>query len=60
MTEYQTKTIEQPITYVDTYHYSSPVIVIDSHINSKGKMILDREEAMLLWVELYKFIQDKV
>ena len=37
-----------------------PVLVIHSHINEKGKMVLTKEEAALLLVELYKFVKDSL
>lgn len=32
-------------------------LIIHSHINHKGKMILNKVEAGLLFVELYKFLE---
>jgi len=34
------------------------VLVVHSYINQKGKMVLTREEASLLFLELYKFLKD--
>lgn len=53
---YQTKIIEQPIVTIDDFYNDEKVLVIHSNINIKGKMILNREEASLLLLELYKFI----
>jgi hypothetical protein len=36
-----------------------PILVVYSHINEKGRMILNKEEAMLLIAELYNFVKDK-
>lgn len=48
--------IEAPVVTVDDFYNDEKVIVIHSHINTKGKMILNKEESSLLLVELYKFI----
>ena len=58
MTGYQKnqKMIEAPVVTVDDFYNDEKVIVIHSHINAKGKMILNKEESSLLLVELYKFI----
>ena len=39
--------------------YGQPKLVISSHINERGRMILNKEEAVLLMAELYNFIKDK-
>jgi len=58
MTGYQKnqEMIEAPVVTVDDFYNDEKVIVIHSHINGKGKMILNKEESSLLLVELYKFI----
>jgi hypothetical protein len=55
---YVTDLIEQPVVSVDNFHNNEKVLVIHNYINQKGKMILTREEASLLLVELYKFLKD--
>ena len=55
---YATDVIEQPVVSVDNFYNNEKVLVIHSHINQKGKMILKKEEALLLLVELYKFVKE--
>lgn len=55
---YVTDLIEQPVVSVDNFHNNEKVLVIHSHINQKGKMILKKDEALLLIVELYKFVKE--
>lgn len=55
---YATDVIEQPVVSVDNFHNNEKVLVIHSHINQKGKMVLKKEEALLLLVELYKFVKE--
>jgi hypothetical protein len=56
---YQPKMIEAPVVTVDDFYgyNDNDRLVIHSHINEKGKMILNKEEACLLLVELYRFIK---
>ena len=56
--EYQTNITEQPVVSVDEFYNEQKVLVVHSHINSKGRMILNKEEAQLLLLELYKFINE--
>jgi hypothetical protein len=44
--------IEAPVVTIK----DKKTIIIHSHINFKGKMVLNKEEAMLIWLELHKFI----
>ena len=55
---YETDFIEQPVVSVDNFTNDEKVLIIHSHINQKGKMILKKEEALLLIVELYKFVKE--
>ena len=55
---YATDLIEQPVVSVDNFHNNEKVLVIHSHINQKGKMILKKDEALLLLLELYKFVKE--
>lgn len=55
---YVTDLIEQPVVSVDNFHNNEKVLVINSYINQKGKMILKKEEALLLLAELYKFVKE--
>lgn len=49
--------IESPVVTIDDFWNEEKHIIIHSHINTKGKMVLNKEEAMLLIAELYKFIK---
>lgn len=55
---YEPKYIEQPVVSVHNSSEEGHMLVIHSHINQKGKMILSKDEASLLLLELYKFIQN--
>lgn len=48
-----------PVTTIDKYNNEEPVIIIHSHINFLGKMVLNKLEAALLLAKLYQFITDK-
>jgi len=50
------KIIEAPVVTVDDFYYDEKMLIIHNYINMKGKMILNKEEASLLLIELYKFI----
>ena len=55
---YETNCIEQAVVSVHQHsEIGKKVLVVHSYINYKGKMILTKEEAMLLLVELYKFVK---
>lgn len=54
--ETENKIIEAPVVTVDDFHSEEKVLIIHSHINMKGNMVLNKEEASLLLVELYNFI----
>lgn len=49
--------IECPIITYDNFYNNEKTIIIHSHINEKGKMILNESEALLLIAELYKFVK---
>ena len=55
---YEPKYIERPVVSVHDSGEQGPMLVIHSHINQKGKMILSKDEASLLLLELYKFIEN--
>jgi hypothetical protein len=59
MENYEVKMIEAPVVTIDEFYNDEKVLVIHTNINEKGKMILNKEEASLLLVELYKFIKQK-
>lgn len=48
--------IEAPVVTVDDFYSEEKTLVIHSHINTKGNMVLNKSEAGLLLIELYKFI----
>jgi len=48
--------IEAPVVTVDEFYNDEKTLIVHSHINTKGKMILNKQEAGLLLIELYKFI----
>jgi hypothetical protein len=48
--------VETPSTTIDDFYNEEKVIIVHSHINAKGKMILNKAEAALLMLELHKFI----
>jgi hypothetical protein len=53
----ETKMVEYPVVTIDDFYNDEKVIVVHSYINLKGKMILNKDEASLLLLELYKFIK---
>jgi hypothetical protein len=53
----ETKMVEYPIVTIDDFYCDEKVLVVHSYINLKGKMILNKDEASLLLLELYKFIK---
>lgn len=50
------KIIEEPIVTIDDFHNEEKTLIIHNYINMKGKIVLNKEEASLLLLELYKFI----
>ena len=56
MGNYETKYIESPVVSVDDFFGEERHLVIHSHINEKGKMILSKAEAALLLLEIHKFV----
>ena len=48
--------IEAPVVTVDEFYNDEKTLIVHSHINTKGKMILNKQEASLLLIELCKFI----
>ena len=51
-------TVSACIVDVDTFHHPEKILIVHSYINQKGKMLLNKAEAALLLIELYKFIND--
>jgi len=54
--ETENKIIEAPVTTIDDFYNEEKTLIIHNYINMKGKMVLNKEEASLLLLELYKFI----
>ena len=54
--ETENKIIEAPVVTIDDFYNEEKTLIIHNYINMKGKMILNKEEASLLLLELYKFI----
>ena len=54
--ETKDKIIEAPIVTVDDFHNAEKTLIVHNYINMKGKMVLNKEEASLLLLELYKFV----
>lgn len=52
--EYCEKHIDAPVVSIDDNRVH---LVIHSHINMYGKMVLSKAEAALLLIELYNFIK---
>jgi hypothetical protein len=61
MNNYQepTNLVEAPVVTVDDFYNDEKVLIVHNYINEKNKMILNKTEAALLLVELYKFINSK-
>lgn len=51
--EYCEKHIDAPVVSIDENKH----LVIHSHINMYGKMVLSKADAALLLIELYNFIK---
>lgn len=49
------KLVIAPVVTVDEFDSDYPVVIIHSHINLMGKMILNKTEAALLLIELWNF-----
>lgn len=50
------KHVITPVVTVDELNHDYRALIVHSHINSFGKMVLNETEAALLLVELWKFI----
>jgi len=53
----ENKIIEEPVVTIDDFYNEEKTIIIHNYINMKGKMMLNKEEASLLLLELYKFLK---
>ncbi len=54
--ETENKIIEAPVVTVDEFYNEEKTLIVHNYINTKGMMVLNKEEASLLLIELYKFI----
>lgn len=54
--EKENKIIEAPVVTVDDFYNDEKTLIIHNYINMKGKMVLNKQEASLLLIELYKFV----
>jgi hypothetical protein len=50
--------VEAPVVEIDDYDEDNKLLIIHNYINLKGKMVLNKVEASLLLIELYKFIKE--
>ena len=54
--ETENKIIEAPVVTVDDFYNEEKTLIIHNYINMKGKMVINKQEASLLLLELYKFV----
>ncbi|MCA9749591.1 MAG: hypothetical protein KC414_10845 [Romboutsia sp.] len=52
----ENKIIETPVITIDDFYNEEKTLIIHNYINIRGKMVLNKEEASLLLIELYKFV----
>ncbi len=52
----ENKIIEVPVVTIDNLNNEEKRMIIHNYVNMKGKMVLNKKEASLLIIELYKFI----
>jgi hypothetical protein len=52
----ENKIIEAPVVTVDDFYNEEKTLIVHNYINMKGKMVLNKEEASLLLIELCKFV----
>jgi hypothetical protein len=52
----ENKIIEAPVVTIDDFFNEEKTLIIHNYINMKNKMVLNKEEASLLLIELYKFV----
>lgn len=51
--------VEAPVVTIDKSNGSEEILVVHTYINhNRGKMFLNKDEAALLLIELYKFIKN--
>jgi len=54
--ETENKIIEAPVVTIDDFYNEEKTLIVHNYINMKGKMVLNKDDASLLLIELYKFI----
>lgn len=52
------KYIFAPVVSIDVFSNKEPVLIIHNYVNMHGKIVLNKAEASLLLIELYKFIKN--
>lgn len=52
------KTVEAPVVTIDDFHHKEKTFILHNYINEKGKLIINKDEAHSLMLELYKFIKN--
>ena len=55
----ENKIIETPVITIDDFYNEEKTLIIHNYINIRGKMVLNKEEASLLLIELYKCVNSK-
>ena len=59
LTKPKKEIIEYPVITIGSFYNEEKTITVHSHINLKGKMVLNKREALLLLIELSKFIKSQ-
>jgi hypothetical protein len=54
--ETENKINEAPVVSVDDFYHEKKTLIVHNYINIEGKMVLNKEQASLLLIELYKFV----
>lgn len=55
----ENKIYEAPVVTIDNFYNDEPVLIVHNYVNLKGKLVVNRIEAALLYAELHKFVFDK-
>lgn len=53
----ESKYVEMPVVEIDDFNNDEPTLIIHNYVNVKGKIVLNKAEASLLLIELYKFLK---
>lgn len=59
LTKPKKEIIEYPVITIESFYNEEKTITVHSHMNLKGKMVLNKTEALLLLIELSKFIKSQ-